>query len=111
MEVDDEVIDVAIPVKKQTGGGELEKYYNYLKSKGADVPDSFQSFSNTLSDEQQAKKYYQYVRQKGYDAPPTFESFSSTFGLKKKRYRTGFTTRFKDYCFSIKEWWAIRPRF
>jgi len=84
MEVDDEVIDVAIPVKKQTGGGELEKYYNYLKSKGADVPDSFQSFSNTLSDEQQAKKYYQYVRQKGYDAPPTFESFSSTFGLKKK---------------------------
>ncbi len=84
MEVD-EAIDVEVPVApKQNGNGDLEKYYNYLKSKGADVPPTYDSFHSTLQNEESAKKYYDYVKSKGYDAPPTFESFSNTLGLKKK---------------------------
>ena len=36
---------------------ELNKYYEYLKGAGADVPDSFDSFSNTLSDEGNRETY------------------------------------------------------
>lgn len=65
---------------------ELNKYYEYLKGAGADVPDSFDSFSNTLSDEGNRETYYNYLRNEGYDTPETFESFNSTlFGTVKKK--------------------------
>ncbi len=63
---------------------ELQKYYEYLKGKGADVPPTLESFRNTLSDETSGKQYHQYLKSKGFDAPDTYESFASTFGLKKK---------------------------
>lgn len=62
----------------------LEKYYNYLKGAQADVPDTFDSFQKTLSDETTAKQYYDYLKSSGFDAPDTFDSFSRTFELKKK---------------------------
>ena len=62
----------------------LKKYYDYLKSAGADTPDTFESFSSTLSDEANAKQYYEYLKSGGFDAPDTFESFSSTLSIKKK---------------------------
>lgn len=67
---------------------ELEKYYEYLKGAKADVPDTYQSFRNTLSDENSAKQYYQYLRDNKFDTPDNYDSFSNTFELKKK----GITT-------------------
>lgn len=62
---------------------ELRKYYDYLKGAGADVPNTFESFSNTLQEEESAKEYYKYLVGAGFDAPSTFDSFSNTL-LKKK---------------------------
>ena len=62
----------------------LEKYYQYLKSAGADTPPTFESFSKTLSDEASAKTYYNYLRTNKFDAPDTFDSFARTLGVKKK---------------------------
>lgn len=63
---------------------ELQKYYEYLKSNGADVPDTFESFHSTLQDETAAKQYHQYLVQNKFDAPADYESFANTLGLKKK---------------------------
>ncbi len=63
---------------------ELEKYYQYLKSNKADVPESYDSFRTTLQDEPQARKYFDYLKANKFDTPETYEMFSSTFGLKKK---------------------------
>ena len=63
---------------------QLEKYYGYLKQNGADVPDNFNSFKTTLSDEKNAGQYYNYLKENKFDVPETFDSFSNTFGLKKK---------------------------
>lgn len=63
---------------------ELEKYYNYLKQNGADVPDTYASFKATLSDGSSGETYYNYLKKNGFDTPPTYESFATTFGLKKK---------------------------
>lgn len=68
---------------------ELLKYYEYLKSKHADVPDTFESFHNTLRDDISAKKYYEYLRDNDFDAPDSFESFQKTFDLKKKSLPLG----------------------
>jgi CHASE3 domain sensor protein len=65
---------------------ELKKYYTYLQSVNADVPDTFESFAKTLSDEKSAKQYYDYLKSNNFDAPDTYESFSSTLGLKKKEF-------------------------
>lgn len=67
---------------------ELEKYYEYLKGAKADVPDTYQSFKNTLSDENSAKQYYQYLRDNKFDTPDNYDSFSNTFELKKKDITT-----------------------
>ena len=63
------------------------KYYEYLKSKGLDVPPTYESFQNTLNDPNQASKYYKYLQSKksqdsSLDLPPNFDSFYNT--LKKK---------------------------
>jgi len=63
---------------------QLEKYYGYLKQNGADVPNNFNSFKTTLSDEKNANQYYNYLKENKFDVPETFDSFSNTFGLKKK---------------------------
>lgn len=63
---------------------QLAKYYEYLKSNGADVAPSLESFKSTLSNEKTAKQYYSYLRDNQFDAPDTFDSFVNTFGLKKK---------------------------
>ena len=63
---------------------QISQYYSYLKSSGADVAPSLESFKNTLSDEKTAKQYYSYLRNNKFDAPDTFDSFSNTLGLKKK---------------------------
>jgi hypothetical protein len=62
----------------------LKKYYEYLKSAGADAPDSYESFELTLSNSANAKEYYNYLKGKGFDVPDSYESFSETLGLKKK---------------------------
>lgn len=62
---------------------QLSKYYDYLKSNGADVAPSLESFKSTLSNEKTAKQYYSYLRENKFDAPETFDSFKSTFDLKK----------------------------
>jgi len=63
------------------------KYYEYLKSKGLDVPSNYESFQNTLNDRDQASKYFSYLQSKknqdpSLDVPPSFDSFYNT--LKKK---------------------------
>jgi len=58
-----------------------KKYYEYLKSSGADVPPTYESFSSTLQDSGSAKQYYEYLKKEGFDAPDTFESFSSTMEI------------------------------
>jgi len=63
---------------------ELKKYYEYLKSVKADIPDTFESFAETLADETQARTYFDYLKANKFDTPDTFESFSDTFQLKKK---------------------------
>ena len=63
----------------------LQKYYTYLKGAKADVPDTFDSFQKTLSNDADAKKYYDYLKTNKFDAPDSYESFSNTLGLKKKR--------------------------
>lgn len=67
---------------------ELEKYYQYLKGKGADLPPTYDSFKKTMQDPTESQKYYSYVKQKGFDAPDTYDSFASTFGLQKKNSGT-----------------------
>ena len=62
----------------------LNKYYEYLKSVNADVPDNYESFASTLADEANAKQYFDYIKKSGFDAPDNYESFSETLGLKKK---------------------------
>jgi hypothetical protein len=64
---------------------ELQKYYEYLRKAGADVPGSFDSFRSTLQDPNKAKAYYKYVRENNYDAPPTYESFANTLGISKSQ--------------------------
>jgi hypothetical protein len=63
------------------------KYYEYLKSKGLDVPSNYESFENTLNNRDQASKYFAYLQSKknqdpSLDVPPNFDSFYNT--LKKK---------------------------
>ena len=62
----------------------LKQYYSYLKSSGADVAPTYESFVSTLSNESSAKKYHSYLLSKGFDAPKTYDSFAQTLGLKKK---------------------------
>lgn len=69
------------------GNPELQKYYEYLKSNGADVPPDYTSFEKTLSDDVSAQKYYTYLKENNFEAPGTYESFSKTLGVgyvKKK---------------------------
>ncbi len=63
----------------------LKQYYEYLKSVNADVPEDYESFATTLSDEAQAKTYFDYLKSNNFDAPDTYESFSETLGLQKKK--------------------------
>jgi hypothetical protein len=65
--------------------GELEKYYNYLKSKKVDVPPTYESFSKTLEDKASAEKYFGYLKTKKVDVPDSFDSFSKTFNLGEKQ--------------------------
>lgn len=62
----------------------LKQYYSYLKSNGADVAPTYESFVSTLSNESNAKKYHSYLVSNGFDAPKTYDSFAQTLGLKKK---------------------------
>lgn len=64
----------------------LKQYYTYLKSANADAPDTYESFQNTLSNEENAKQYYDYLKTNNFDAPETYDSFANTLGLKKKDY-------------------------
>lgn len=61
-----------------------KKYYEYLKSKGVDVAPTFESFTNTLQDDNKRKKYYEYLQTKDIDLAPSFESFTNTLVVKKK---------------------------
>ena len=63
----------------------LKKYYSYLKSNGADVAPTYDSFVSTLSNEANAKKYYSYLQSSGFDTPPSYDQFANTLGIKKKR--------------------------
>jgi hypothetical protein len=63
----------------------LKKYYDYLKSNGADVAPSYDSFANSLSNENNAKKYHSYLINNGFDAPKDYNNFVSTLGLLKKK--------------------------
>ena len=60
----------------------LEKYYKYLKSKGVNVPESFDSFQSTLSDEQKRKSYFTYLDKNkdkyGLSVAKDYDSFSKT---------------------------------
>ena len=60
---------------------ELEKYYQYLKSNGADVPSNYNSFRTTLSDSATANQYYNYLKQNQFDVPDNFDSFRKTFNI------------------------------
>ena len=60
-----------------------KKYYEYLSSKGVDVPPTYESFERTLQDDDSRKKYYEYLQTKDVDIAPTYESFSSTLVKKK----------------------------
>jgi hypothetical protein len=62
----------------------LKKYYSYLKSNGADVAPTYDSFVSTLSNEANAKKYYSYLQSNGFDTPPSYDQFANTLGIKKK---------------------------
>lgn len=84
---------------------ELEKYYNYLKQNGADVPDTYASFKATLSDGSSGETYYNYLKKNGFDTPPTYESFATTFGLKKKRYSSIYN-HFYTYSKQLCKWFA-----
>lgn len=64
---------------------ELQKYYAYLKSSGADVPGNYDSFRKTLQDEGASRKYYDYLNSKGFDTPDSYDSFAKTFGLKNEQ--------------------------
>lgn len=70
--------------KSQAPKDPAEQYYTYLKSAGADVPPSFQSFKNTLASEKDSKQYFDYLKKNKFDAPDTYDSFISTLGVKKK---------------------------
>lgn len=63
---------------------ELEKYYQYLKGKGANVPPSVDAFRTTLSNPENAEKYYTYLVNNKFNVAPSFEGFQTTLGLKKK---------------------------
>ena len=65
------------------GNPELQKYYTYLKSRGADVPPDYNTFSTTLDDPAEAQKYYGYLKKNKFDTPDTYESFATTFDLGK----------------------------
>lgn len=70
----------------------IQQYYEYLRKAGADVPSSFSSFKNTLSNESSAKQYFGYLKSNNFDAPETFESFANTLALKKKDGIKGLET-------------------
>jgi hypothetical protein len=72
-------MEISMDDKKPNG--QLKKYYGYLQSKGADVPNTYESFETTLKDETAARKFHQYAVDKGFDAPPDYNSFASTFSL------------------------------
>lgn len=63
---------------------ELQKYYEYLRKAKADVPDTYESFRNTMQDSASSRKYYEYLRANQFDTPDNYDSFVNTFGLKKK---------------------------
>lgn len=68
---------------------ELEKYYNYLKGAGADVPDTYSSFEQTLNDVKVRQQYYEYLKKDNFDVPDTYDSFSNTlFAPVKKKEAT-----------------------
>ena len=63
---------------------ELQKYYEYLRKAKADVPDTYESFRNTMQDSASSRKYYEYLRANKFDTPDSYDSFINTFDLKKK---------------------------
>lgn len=64
-------------------GDPVEKYYNYLKSAGADVAPNLDSFKKTLSNDSTAQQYYGYLKANKFDAPPTYGSFAKTLGIQQ----------------------------
>lgn len=53
----------------------LQKYYEYLRDKGAYVPDTFESFKTGLASDEGAKKYNAYLSKNGYQ---DFQTFSGS---------------------------------
>lgn len=65
------------------------KYYEYLKSNGADVAPTYESFVNTMSDPSTAQKYHQYLVKENFDAPDNYNSWAKSlsvgeYAVKKK---------------------------
>lgn len=67
----------------------IKEYYDYLKSAGANVAPTVDSFKRTLGDPAAAKEYYNYLRSSNFNTPDTFESFSRTLGIGKKKDVSG----------------------
>lgn len=53
----------------------LRLYYDFLKTKGADLPPTYENFESTLMDESKAKQYYEYLSQNNFDRPESFDVF------------------------------------
>jgi len=58
-----------------------EQYYTYLKDAGANVPETYESFTNTLSNPESSQQYYDYLKENKYNTPDTYESFQTTLGI------------------------------
>jgi hypothetical protein len=63
----------------------LKKYYDYLRTNGADVAPDYNRFVSALSDEDNAKKYHSYLLENGFDAPSDYNVFANRLGLVKKK--------------------------
>jgi len=87
----EEIID-----NQQQPGDNLSKYYNYLKSAGADVPNTVESFKSTLSNKDNGSKYFKYLKDNKFDTPDTYESFNSTLGIGQEPVKEKKTADLKS---------------
>jgi hypothetical protein len=60
-----------------------EQFYEYVKSKKIEVPNSYKEFQSAMQDSEMANQFYNFVKSKGIEVPDKSEDFQSVFLIQE----------------------------
>ena len=60
-----------------------EQFYEYVKSKKIEVPNSYKEFQSAMQDSEIANQFYNFVKSKGIEVPDKSEDFQAVFLIQE----------------------------